>query len=60
MDQLNNAVTAIEPWKKQNRTVSEVELNKALSLLGFGAWSSLEPSKSGFRIFLLNVKHEDY
>ena len=38
----------IEPWNQQ-RNAGEVELNKALTLLGFGAWSSLEPSKNNVR-----------
>ena len=41
-----NSLITIESWKNQQRNAGEVELNKALTLLGFGAWSSLEPSKN--------------
>lgn len=45
MEDVTSLIT-IEPWKNQQRNANEVELNKALTLLGFGAWSSLEPSKN--------------
>ena len=48
MEDVTSLIT-IEPWKNQYRNASEVELNKALTLLGFGAWSSLEPSKNNVR-----------
>ena len=51
MDEIN-LLTTVEPWKKQNKIVSELELNKSLSLLGFGAWTSLEPSKHYFKRFV--------
>ena len=40
----DNSLASITTWKKQNKAVSEAELNRSLTLLGFGAWSSLEPS----------------
>ena len=40
-----DSLTTIEPWKKNNKKSSDSDLNRALTLLGFGAWSSLEPSK---------------
>ena len=48
MEDVNSLIT-IEPWKNQQKNANEVELNKALTLLGFGAWSSLEPSKNNLR-----------
>ena len=48
MEDVTSLIT-IEPWKNQRINTSEVELNKALTLLGFGAWSSLEPSKNNVR-----------
>ena len=44
-----NSLATIEPWKKNNKKSSDNELNRALTLLGFGAWSSLEPSKLRFK-----------
>ena len=41
-----DSLATIEPWKNQNKKLSsDNELNRALTLLGFGAWSSLAPSK---------------
>ena len=40
-----DSLTTIEPWKKNKKKSSDSDLNRALTLLGFGAWSSLEPSK---------------
>ena len=48
MEDVTSLIT-IEPWKNQQKNANEVELNKALTLLGFGAWSSLEPSKGNVR-----------
>ena len=35
-----------EPFKSEVRPCSEVDLTKALALLGFGSWTALESSKS--------------
>ena len=33
-----------DPWKSVSKPPSDVELTKALALLGFGSWTALEPS----------------
>ena len=45
-----DSLATIEPWKKSNKKSSDNELNRALTLLGFGAWSSLEPSELEFLV----------
>ena len=35
----------VEPLTNPNKAPGEVELSKALSCLGFGSWTGLEPSK---------------
>ena len=49
---MDSALTTVQPWKNPGKGPSEVELNKALVLLGFGAWISLEPSNMNFKISL--------
>ena len=49
---MDSALTTVQPWKNPGKGPSEVELNKALVLLGFGAWISLEPSNVTFRLSL--------
>ena len=44
MDSSGSGVPSIQPWKNPNKSVTEVELSKSLALLGFGSWTSLEPS----------------
>ena len=58
----DNSLASITTWKKQTKAVSEAELNRSLTLLGFGAWSSLEPSSKIYIICsksihnLINIK----
>ena len=44
-------LTTAEPFRSEVRPCSEVDLTKALALLGFGSWTALESSK--FEIFYL-------
>ena len=38
------AHSTADPWKSVSKPPSDVELTKALALLGFGSWTALEPS----------------
>ena len=38
------ADSVADPWKSVSKPCSDVELTKALALLGFGSWTALEPS----------------
>ena len=36
------SASAIDPWHDQSKPFSDVELSRALLLLGFGSWPSLQ------------------
>ena len=40
-----DVVASVEPLTNPNKPPAEIEINKALSLLGYGSWTGLEPSK---------------
>jgi hypothetical protein len=37
---------SVGQWKVKTKKHSNVTINKALTLLGFSSWASVEPSKS--------------
>ena len=41
-----DTIATVEPLTNPNKPPGEVELSKALSCLGYGSWTGLEPSMS--------------
>ena len=39
-----DTIATVEPLTNPNKPPGEVELSKALSCLGYGSWTGLEPS----------------
>ena len=38
-------IATVEPLTNPSKPPAEIEISKALSLMGYGSWTGLEPSK---------------
>ena len=54
-----DTIATVEPLTNPNKPPGEVELRKALSCLGYGSWTGLEPSKLYKRCYSYSLKSKD-
>ena len=50
----------VQPLQNPNKPPGEIEINKALSCLGYGSWNVLEPSKCKTILMIFSRCVEEY